>query len=307
MPNASACVGRRQQGPQRGRQHVGPARGHEQARHLVHDGVLDAADRAGDHRAPAGHGLQRHDPERLVPGHAHHRVRRAQQRRHVRPGDRAEQPDAVRDARRGRRLPQPPRVRVAVQRGACSPEPAGPPATSSSTPGSRRSAAITSSTPLRRTRRPSTTIRGRSERGCTGPSGEKAAVSTPHGTTVVAPARGAQAGELEHLVGAGGDDPVDAPGDGALGGDPAGRAGVVGALVAALDAAQGVEGLHDRAGPAAPPRTPRPCPTSRSARARRPGAAPPSRPRGRGRTRAGRARARPWAPAPADPRSPCAP
>ena len=105
-----------EQGPQRGRQHVGPARGHEQAGDLVHDGVLDAADRARDHGAPAGHGLERHDPERLVPGHAHHRVRGAQQRRHVRPGDRAEQPDPVRDARRGRRVPQPPRVGVAVQR-----------------------------------------------------------------------------------------------------------------------------------------------------------------------------------------------
>ena len=70
-------------------------------------------------------------------------------------------------------------------------------------------------------------------------------MSTPQGTTVVAPARCAEPGELEHLVGAGGDDAVDPAGDGPLGGDPAGRAGVVGALVAALDAAQGVEGLHD--------------------------------------------------------------
>ncbi len=59
------------------------------------------------------------------------------------------------------------------------------------------------------------------------------------------PARRAEPGELEDLVGAGGDDPVDPAGDGPLGGDPAGRAGVVGALVAALDAAEGVEGLHD--------------------------------------------------------------
>ena len=49
----------------------------------------------------------------------------------------------------------------------------GPPATSSSTPGNRRSAAITSSTPLRRTSRPSTTSRGRSARGAHRPVGRE--------------------------------------------------------------------------------------------------------------------------------------
>jgi hypothetical protein len=49
----------------------------------------------------------------------------------------------------------------------------------------RRSASITSSMPLRRTRRPSDSSRGRSPRGAAGPSGVNRAVSTPHGTTAI--------------------------------------------------------------------------------------------------------------------------
>jgi hypothetical protein len=61
-----------------------------------------------------------------------------------------------------------------------------------------------------------------------------------------AAAVGAHADELEHLVGAGGDDPVGRPGDVQLDAEPLRRARVGGALVAALDDSERVEGLRDR-------------------------------------------------------------
>ncbi len=58
-------------------------------------------------------------------------------------------------------------------------------------------------------------------------------------------ARHAQLGQFVHLVAAGGQDAGAAAADLPLDADPFGRAGVAPALVAALDGAQGVEGLHD--------------------------------------------------------------
>jgi hypothetical protein len=57
-----------------------------------------------------------------------------------------------------------------------------------------------------------------------------------------------QPAQLEHLVGAGGDDVVDVPAQPALEVDPGRRGRVRGSLVTALDRAEGVEGLQHRRG-----------------------------------------------------------
>ena len=96
--------------------------------------VEQPADRGADHGHAAGHRLERDDAERLVPGHAHHHVGRAQQGRHRRAG-------------RPRRGARPGRRRRAGGRGRADAGPrgrgrdasaGGPPATTSSVPGQRR-------------------------------------------------------------------------------------------------------------------------------------------------------------------------
>ena len=84
------------------------SRGGTSAGDPVVNGVQMAAHRRGHHGLPAGHGLHRHDAERLVPGGGHHDVRRSQQGGHV-PGvrHRAGEADPVRHAARWRRPVQP--------------------------------------------------------------------------------------------------------------------------------------------------------------------------------------------------------
>ena len=64
----------------------------------------------------------------------------------------------------------------------------GPPATTSSAPGSRASASMAVSMPLRSTSRPSVSSRPGDSRRATAPDGQKVPVSTPHGTTDTLPA-----------------------------------------------------------------------------------------------------------------------
>jgi 3-oxoacyl-[acyl-carrier protein] reductase len=61
----------------------------QQASGPVDDGLGQAADGGRHDRNPARHGLQRDEPERLVPGHTHHRARRPQQCRQAITIDRA--------------------------------------------------------------------------------------------------------------------------------------------------------------------------------------------------------------------------
>jgi hypothetical protein len=78
-----------------------------QARAAVDDGIDRPADRRGHDRHAAGHRLERHDPERLVPGHARHRVGGAQERGQAVTRDPAAEVHAVCDALRASQAQQP--------------------------------------------------------------------------------------------------------------------------------------------------------------------------------------------------------
>ena len=159
---------------------------HQVAGGPVDHGVGQAADRGGDHRDPAGHGLQRHDAERLVPGRGDHHVGRAVPAAGiVRPGHRAGEhapgratPPTPPAARSGRAL------RVGVQR---PPGPGRPPTTSSAS-GSAASARITvgRSPCARPAGRRSGAGAGRSGAPPGRPGGTRSR-STPHGTTDIRP------------------------------------------------------------------------------------------------------------------------
>ena len=106
---------------------------------------------------------------------------------------------------------------------------------------------MTVSTPLRGTSRLTVSTRNPPRPAVAAPApGVKCSTSTPQGTTVTCSAGTPSASELVDLVAARRQHPVDRRAEVALGRDPAGRARVVGALVAALDRTERVEGLHDR-------------------------------------------------------------
>ena len=91
----------------------------------------------------------------------------------------------------------------------------------SSTPGSRASASMAVSMPLRSTSLPSVSSRAGESRGATAPDGQKVPVSTPQGTTDTLPA-GYRTGQFPHLVAAGGDDLIAGQADPAFRVDPLG-------------------------------------------------------------------------------------
>ena len=141
------------------------------------------ADRGGDDRHAAGHRLQRHDPERLVPGHADHDVGRAQQRRQRVAADAAAEVHAVGDAVRARpaRAAGAPRGRRRARRAA------GRRRSRARRPGSSRERLMTLPMPLRSHQRGRRRRRRRARRRAARRArrGGSASRSTPHGTTAI--------------------------------------------------------------------------------------------------------------------------
>ncbi|CNG27902.1 Uncharacterised protein [Mycobacterium tuberculosis] len=207
------------------------------------------ADGARHHGHAAGHGFERHHAERLVPGERDDEARRAQQRRHLGAAEPAEELHPAGDAGLPRHPAQPAHLGVGVQ--VAAPRAAGDgehgagqvrecadrgvDALALHEPGQHRDA-------VRPAVRPRARRRGAAARG------EQAQVD-PARHHPDAVARDAHRRQFGDLVGAGRDDGVGAAADRALQPDPRGGARVPAALVAALDGAERVVGLHDRHAP----------------------------------------------------------
>ena len=112
-----ACVVVREHTAQHLREALGVAGRDVDAGHAVDDRVDHPADGRGDHRHATGHRLQRHDPERLVPGNRDHGVRGADEGRQVLARHAPAQLDAVGDARASRDVQQPARLGVVGEAG----------------------------------------------------------------------------------------------------------------------------------------------------------------------------------------------
>ena len=209
----------------------------------VDHGVGQAADRGADHRHAAGHRLQRGEAERLVPGRGGEHVGRAV--------------PAPASPRRGTAPTR--RTRSATPQRSASARSRRAYGSASSSAGRaadddqlgvrapRGSARITSSKPLRSTSRPTVRMRGRPRpRGAAGPSGRNRSVFTPDGTSAIrdrgTPSRSSSRTSSWHCTTTRSTARPSCP----LVADPLRRAGVGGALVAALDRAERVEGLHHR-------------------------------------------------------------
>ena len=233
-----------EQGAQRARQPLRVARRDVHPGDTVDDGVDHPADRRGDDRDSAGHRLQRHDAERLVPRRADDDVRRAQQRGQLAALDPPAQVDAVGDAGRLRHAEQTLGLRVGEQLGAW--RSAGDDELGVGQAGERLdhvADALALDHPPDAQQPPQS--RATRIAGAVGTEELEIHPAGDHGELVPG---GAEAQQLEDLVGAGGHDLIGAAHDVALDREALGRRGVLVALVAALD--------HSRArGRSGPPGT----------------------------------------------------
>ena len=228
---------------------------HQHAGRPVDHRVQVAAERRGDHRRAAGHGLQARHAERLVPGHVDHQVGRAEQGRHVILADLAGELDPVRDAEAAG---QPGQVTARLVLAQHRPRRAADDQQLRVGDVGQRAHGRLQAVPAqvgghRDQPRP---LRARRD-GAFGAEPDGVHAERHHADRGP---RDAQAGEVGHLVGAGRDHRVRAAGHGplepapgprlGLGASPArpGRA-VLPDVVAALGGAQRVERLHDREAP----------------------------------------------------------
>ncbi len=202
-----------------------------------------AADVGGEDGHTAGHRLQRHDAEGLVDRRAQHQVGAAEQGGHVLGIDRAEQPDPVGDAGASGERGQALRLGVGV-------EAAGGRAARDEEFGVRDLGQGADGLVVALAGHEPTA----GEQAVPLPSGGSAAgvgggvevfrvdTAGDHGHL---PGRYAHVTEFDDLVGAGGQDPFAGAAQLPFDADALVRAGVPHALVAPLDGAEGVEGLHE--------------------------------------------------------------
>ncbi len=240
-PERGAALGVVEQAAHDAAEAVGVARRNVHAGDAVDDGVDHPADGRGDDGHATGHRLERHDPERLVPGRADDEVAGAHQPRQVGPLDASAQRHPPGDAVALGDGAQALGLRVGVELGdgrAARDHELGVGHAGERLDDVADALALHEAPDAQQPPHPRRPPLIRAV-------GREALEVDAARHDGQAAARRAEPDELEDLVAGGGDDRVGAAHDVALDRVALGGRGVLVALVAALDDAERVEGLHD--------------------------------------------------------------